>query len=59
MRAFLISFACAAFVFAQDASKLAEDPAVNAALDAAKRNEAHFIDDEQVRFCADPRASPL
>ncbi len=40
----------AAFAAAQDASKLAEDPAVKTALEAAKRNEAHFID-EQSRFC--------
>jgi acetylornithine deacetylase/succinyl-diaminopimelate desuccinylase-like protein len=39
-----------AFLPAQDASKLAADPTVKAALDAAKRNEAHFID-EQARFC--------
>ncbi len=39
--------------FAQDAAKLAEDPAVKAALEAAKRNEAHFID-EQARFCQIP-----
>src|ERR1700733_2206773 len=35
---------------AQDATRLAEDPAVKAALDAVKRNEPHFID-EQARFC--------
>ena len=35
---------------AQDATKLAEDPTVKAALDAVKRNEAHFTD-EQARFC--------
>src|SRR5580698_2270066 len=35
---------------AQDATKLAEDPTVKAALEAVKRNEAHFID-EQARFC--------
>lgn len=35
---------------AQDATKLAEDPTVKAALEAAKRNEGHFID-EQARFC--------
>ncbi|MGA3186899.1 MAG: M20/M25/M40 family metallo-hydrolase [Bryobacteraceae bacterium] len=40
----------ATFLAAQDATKLAEDPVVKAALDAAKRNEAHFID-EQARFC--------
>lgn len=41
---------CAGILAAQDATKLAEDPTVKAALDAAKRNESHFID-EQVRFC--------
>lgn len=40
----------AVILSAQDATKLAEDPAVKAALDAVKRNEAHFID-EQARFC--------
>jgi tripeptide aminopeptidase len=35
---------------AQDATKLADDPTVKAALEAAKRNEAHFIE-EQARFC--------
>ena len=39
-----------AVLIGQDAAKLSEDPAVKAALDAAKRNEAHFID-EQARFC--------
>src|SRR5580700_2867210 len=40
----------ATILTAQDATKLAEDPAVKAALDAVKRNETHFID-EQARFC--------
>src|ERR1700722_14242193 len=40
----------ASIVVAQDATKLAEDPTVKAALDAVKRNEPHFID-EQARFC--------
>ncbi len=40
----------ASILAAQDATKLAEDPAVKAALDAVKRNEPHFID-EQARFC--------
>lgn len=52
MRIHLI-FLAASLSFAQDAAKLAEDPAVKAALEAAKRNEAHFID-EQVRFCQIP-----
>jgi acetylornithine deacetylase/succinyl-diaminopimelate desuccinylase-like protein len=53
MRLHVILFALAGFALAQDASKLAEDPTVKAALDAAKRNEAHFID-EQARFCEIP-----
>jgi tripeptide aminopeptidase len=40
----------ATILAAQDATKLAEDPAVQAALDAVKRNEPHFIE-EQARFC--------
>src|SRR5215470_5498391 len=43
----------AAALHAQDAVRLAEDPAVKAALDSAKRNEPHFID-EQVRICEIP-----
>src|ERR1700675_1582838 len=43
----------AALATAQDAVKLAEDPTVKAALDAVKRNEPHFID-EQVRICEIP-----
>ncbi len=39
--------------FAQDAARLADDPAVKAALDAARRNEPHFID-EQIRICEIP-----
>ncbi len=38
---------------AQDAARLAEDPTVKAALDAVKRNEPHFID-EQIRICEIP-----
>lgn len=41
---------CATLLAAQDAAKLAEDPAVKAALEAVKRNEPRFID-EQARFC--------
>jgi tripeptide aminopeptidase len=40
----------ASILAAQDATKLAEDPTVKAALEAVKRNEPHFID-EQARFC--------
>jgi tripeptide aminopeptidase len=51
---FLIPIALAALcASAQDAARLAEDPTVKAALEAAKRNEAHFID-EQVRICEIP-----
>ena len=50
MRFFIALFVLAAFGSAQDAGKLAEDPAIKAALEAAKHNEAHFID-EQARFC--------
>lgn len=52
MRIHLI-FLAVSLSFAQDAAKLAEDPPVKAALEAAKRNEAHFID-EQARFCQIP-----
>jgi acetylornithine deacetylase/succinyl-diaminopimelate desuccinylase-like protein len=52
MRA-LILFSLAAAAFAQDASKLMEEPTVKAALEAVKRNEPHFID-EQVRICEIP-----
>ena len=37
----------------QSATALMADPTVRAALDAAKRNEAHFID-EQIRVCEIP-----
>lgn len=37
-------------VFAQDAARLADDPAIKSALEAVKRNEPHFID-EQIRIC--------
>ncbi len=50
MKRLSLLFTIAALATAQDATKLAEDPAVKAALDAAKRNEPHFID-EQTRFC--------
>jgi len=38
---------------AQESARLAQDPAVKAALDAAKRNEPHFLD-EQIRICEIP-----
>src|SRR5580704_373452 len=40
----------ASILAAQDATKLAEDPTVKGALEAMKRNEPHFIE-EQARFC--------
>src|SRR5579864_2110025 len=40
----------AAPLFAQDVARLMDDASVKSALDAAKRNEAHFID-EEVRIC--------
>jgi acetylornithine deacetylase/succinyl-diaminopimelate desuccinylase-like protein len=40
-------------IFAQDAAALMQDPTVKAALDAVKRNEPHFID-EQIRVCEIP-----
>jgi tripeptide aminopeptidase len=49
----LLLAAAATVSFAQDAARLAEDPAVKAALDAARRNESHFID-EQIRVCQIP-----
>jgi tripeptide aminopeptidase len=49
----LLFLAIGSVAFAQDAARLIDDPAVKAALDAAKRNEPHFID-EQVRICEIP-----
>src|SRR5438270_4003080 len=49
----LISLVIVGAACAQDAARLAEDPTIKAALEAAKRNEAHFID-EQVRVCEIP-----
>src|SRR5277367_3378169 len=43
----------AAAAVAQDAARLAEDPTVKAALEAVKKNEPHFIE-EQVRICEIP-----
>ena len=40
----------ASIVFGQDPAKLADDPAVKAALEAVRRNEPHFIE-EQIRVC--------
>ncbi len=48
-----LAAATATLAIAQDASRLAEDPTVKAALDAVKKNEPHFID-EQIRICEIP-----
>lgn len=40
-------------MFAQDATRLAQDPTVKAALEAVKANEPHFIE-EQIRVCEIP-----
>ena len=40
----------AASSFAQDPAALKNDPAIKAAMEAIRRNEPHFID-EQVRIC--------
>jgi tripeptide aminopeptidase len=53
MRLPLALLTMAPLVLSQDAARLAEDPAVKSALEAAKRNEPHFID-EQVRICEIP-----
>jgi tripeptide aminopeptidase len=50
MKRLSLLFTIATLAAAQDATRLAEDPAVKVALDAVKRNEPHFID-EQARFC--------
>src|SRR5215831_6394814 len=46
---FSISLAC----LAQDPAALMQDPTVKAALEAAKKNEPHFIE-EQIRVCEIP-----
>ena len=51
----ILSFAAlsASTLLAQDAAALIADPTIKAALDAARRNEPHFID-EQIRVCQIP-----
>jgi len=49
----LLSFLTPSTFFAQDPAALLKDPTVHAALEAAKRNEPKFID-EQVRICEIP-----
>jgi tripeptide aminopeptidase len=53
MRAFILLSAISFAAFAQDAARLMEDPTIKAALEAVKRNEPHFIE-EQVRICEIP-----
>jgi tripeptide aminopeptidase len=48
-----VLMALVAVTAAQDPSRLTQDPAVKAALDAIKSNEPHFID-EQIRICEIP-----
>ena len=45
--------ALAGLCSAQDAARFMRDPAVKAALDAVRRNEPHFVD-EQIRICEIP-----
>src|SRR5579871_4522287 len=47
--AFFAALSCTP-LFAQDPAHLADDPSVKAALEAVRRNEPHFID-EEVRIC--------
>jgi tripeptide aminopeptidase len=49
----ILALSYSAFIFGQDASRLMQDPTVKAALDAVKKNEPRFID-EQVRICEIP-----
>jgi acetylornithine deacetylase/succinyl-diaminopimelate desuccinylase-like protein len=53
LSALVLALTAAAIADAQDAARLMQDPTVKAALDAAKRDEAHFID-EQIRICEIP-----
>ena len=52
MRACLLLLS-SVFLFAQEPSAFLSDPTVQKAMEAAKRNEAHFVD-EQVRICEIP-----
>ena len=53
LRTIALVIASGVALAAQDPAHLMEDPAIKAALEAAKRNEPHFID-EQVRICEIP-----
>lgn len=44
---------CSSLAIAQDPARLMQTPETKAALDAAKSNESHFID-EQIRICEIP-----
>ena len=53
LRAILMLVLAAPIAIAQDPARLMQTPEVRAALDDAKKNEAHFID-EQIRICEIP-----
>src|SRR5450432_211065 len=53
MRTATLSLLLALNLNAQPPASLMQDPTIKAALDAAKRNEPHFID-EQIRVCEIP-----
>jgi tripeptide aminopeptidase len=50
---FLVPVLFASALLAQDAARLAEEPAIKSALAAVERNEPHFID-EEIRICEIP-----
>ncbi|HLH39311.1 MAG TPA: M20/M25/M40 family metallo-hydrolase [Bryobacteraceae bacterium] len=50
---FFVSVLFASALLAQDAARLAEDPAIKVAFAAIQKNEPHFID-EQIRICEIP-----
>jgi acetylornithine deacetylase/succinyl-diaminopimelate desuccinylase-like protein len=53
LRAICLFAASAALALAQDPAQLMQTPEMKAALEAVKRNEPHFID-EQIRICEIP-----
>lgn len=53
LRLITLAATSAALVTAQDPSQLMQTPEIKAALEAAKRNESHFIE-EQIRICEIP-----
>lgn len=48
-----LTLAAASLGLAQDAARLAEEPAIQSALEAVTKNEPHFIE-EQIRICQIP-----